>query len=582
MTPSTRSHLPALASALLALALFAVSIGGTYIYDDVAIISPVHDSRLADPSQWGRYWTESYNQGVDNLYRPLVSMSYAIQWWLHGDRPWAFHLVNVLLHAAVSAAVAEFVRRLIGFRAAMVAGLLFAAHPIHVEAVANIVGRAELMCALGMLAGLTLLLRPMTPRRALAISGCFVFALLSKEQGMLLPSLLLILGLLRRFLAPHSPSPCPQGDPAPSPSPGTPGEGWGEGAIAKPKSKIQNRRTLTLALSRSTGRGDNRGTGGGEEERQGNLLLILLLCWMLAGYIVWRESILKFWWDRNFIDWTINPMVPSQWHAHGGSVGRDRWLMPLALLGRYACLLVFPMKLSPDYGAKVIGWSVRLSDPYLYLGVAAIVAWCVVLLVSLLKRSTIGIFATLSLALSYGMVGNIVALIGTNFAERLMYLPSAFFIMLVAAAVSKLPRAVLIVFTTIALILASVRTFTYTLRWNNALEFYRTSLAEQPKSIRLYMLLTSEYLSRGQFDQAERTVKAGRDMLPEYWEIWLHSGVVAMKQGDFAEAQRDFEHAVNIRPSFSILRWMDELQKQRTATQPATAPASAPSTSSRK
>src|SRR5207302_1491031 len=109
------------------------------------------DPRVGDVGQWGQYWTKDYfNGGADNLYRPLVSMSYALQAKLHGrgeGAAWAFHLVNVLLHAAASAAVAELARRVSrSSAAALVAGLLFAAHPIHVEAVANIVGRAELMC----------------------------------------------------------------------------------------------------------------------------------------------------------------------------------------------------------------------------------------------------------------------------------------------------------------------------------------------------------------------------------------------------------------------------------------------------
>src|SRR5205085_11471735 len=106
-------------------------------------------------------------------------MSFAVQHWLHGDRPWAFHAVNWVLHAAVRAGVAELARRLSGVKAAYVAGLLFAAHPVHVEAVANVVGRSELMCAAGTLGALVILARrPLTGPRALAVWGCFVVALL--------------------------------------------------------------------------------------------------------------------------------------------------------------------------------------------------------------------------------------------------------------------------------------------------------------------------------------------------------------------------------------------------------------------
>src|SRR5688572_5918687 len=115
------------------------------------------------------------------------------------------------------------------------------------------------------------------------------------------------------------------------------------------------------------------------EERSGMRTLILLVCWTMAAYIVFRENILKFWWDRVFLDPTQNPMV----EAHG----RDRLLMPLVLFGRYVQLLIVPHKLSIDYGGRVIGSVARLNDPYLWTGVAAAVVWCVAMAVAIVRRN---------------------------------------------------------------------------------------------------------------------------------------------------------------------------------------------------
>src|SRR5688572_6616148 len=349
---------PALAAAGLALALYAVTLGGTYVYDDLFIARD--DPRLRDPAHWGAYWTRDYFLGgVDRLYRPLVSMSYALQWQVHGDRPWAFHGVNWLLHAAVSAGVAELARRLSGRRVAYAAGLLFAAHPVHVEAVANIVGRAELMCALGTVGALVLMARrPMTYARAAAVAGCYVLAVLSKEQGMLLPLLLLALGLVIYRRPARMPPDAPIDAPALQPQPVSP------------------------------------------RERKALLLLA----------------------------WTVNPLIRSE--------GIDRWLVPLALLGRYAGLLVAPWKLAMDYGGLVIPPAARADDPYLYLGAAALAAWGVLLVVSLRKRAWATVFCLLAVGVTYGMVANVITLIGTVFAERLMYLPSAFFVVLAAQALA--------------------------------------------------------------------------------------------------------------------------------------------------
>lgn len=125
--------MPAIASALLVVLLYAVTLGGTYIYDDQLIVRD--DPRLHNPVQWRRIWTTDYfDGGVDNLYRPVITSSYALEWWLHGNRPWVFHAVNILLHALMAAAVAEFTRRAlagtaIAQSAALIAGLLFAAPP---------------------------------------------------------------------------------------------------------------------------------------------------------------------------------------------------------------------------------------------------------------------------------------------------------------------------------------------------------------------------------------------------------------------------------------------------------------------
>ena len=82
---------------------------------------------------------------------PLVSLSFAVEAWGHGDRAWPFHLINVLLHATVCGLVAVLGARLVNQSVGLLAGLLFAAHPLHVEAVTGIVGRSELMLTIGVL-----------------------------------------------------------------------------------------------------------------------------------------------------------------------------------------------------------------------------------------------------------------------------------------------------------------------------------------------------------------------------------------------------------------------------------------------
>jgi hypothetical protein len=479
---------PAAASALLALLLYAVTLGGTFIYDDQFIVR--EDERLHDASRWVEYWTTDYFAGgMDRLWRPLVSMSFALEWKLHGDRAWAFHAVNWLLHGVVSALVAELARRLGGVRAGYVAGLVFAAHPVHVEAVANLVGRSELMCAAGTLGALVLLARrPLTGGRAVAVWGCLVLALLSKEQGMLLPLLMLLLVMALR---------------------------WKEGGASAPPPGRQVGKWLALT--------------------------VLLT---LAGYIVYRENTIRFWWDRSQLDWVMNPLVRSR--------GADRWLMPLVLLGRYTALLVAPWRLSIDYGATVIGWEAHAGDPYLWLGAAAVAAWVGLLAWAVVKRAWPEAFCLLGVAVTYGLVSNALSLIGTIFNERLMYLPSAFFLVLVGLGAARRWRAapaVAVVTLATLLALASVRTFTYARRWNDSVRFYEVSLREQPRSIQLYLLLATEYRERGDAERSERVLEAARRAAPDYWVVYNFSALTALARGDLDAAEQYVTRSMSLQPN---------------------------------
>jgi len=129
------------------------------------------------------YWPPLIGGG---LYRPLPLASYAIDWQL-GGAAWWFHAVNIAWHAGASVAVAWLARQWSGERAALAAGLLFAVHPVHVEAVANIVGRAELMAALFAIVSVyAALARDRLWWSAVALAA----GLLSKENAVVAPALI--------------------------------------------------------------------------------------------------------------------------------------------------------------------------------------------------------------------------------------------------------------------------------------------------------------------------------------------------------------------------------------------------------
>lgn len=495
-----------LLAALLTAALYASTLGGTLVYDDVAVLRD--DPRIRSIETFPKLWTRDYYNGttVQINYRPLTSSTYAIQYLLHGERAWAFHLVNIVLAMLVSAMVAALGVRLFGNGAGLIAGLLFAAHPVHVEAIANIVGRAELLCAIGTIGALLVVIdRQMTRARAGATFLLFLLALLSKEQGMAIPMLLLIAFLLLRR------KPDASADPEPEK------EAW-----------------QLVAIGASMG---------------------------LAGYISLREQILRlrFWWDRAAMDWTVNPMVPL--------VVSERLLMAITVAGHYFKLLVFPRYLSPDYSGNAIGFRWSMEDPHFYLGLFAIALWLLAGILAITYRHRGVLFCLLALAVVYGMIGNVVELIGTIFGERLIYLPSAFFVLIIAAGIVRLPKPVAWVLVLALLGLGAVRTYTYAKRWNDPVALFAGAIETHPDAIRNYLSLGAELRDRGRLAESRAVLEAGCERLPSYFETRRFLARTLIDMGEFDAAAEQIRRVREFEPGLTV--GLDQLlEERRGATQP--------------
>jgi hypothetical protein len=158
-----------------------------FAMDDLYIIvwNPlVHSVQGVWRAFGGPYWPPDLG---GQMYRPLPVATFAVDWTIaHGHPVW-FHAMNLLWHAGVAVIVAIFARRLADWTAALATGLVFAVHPVHVEAVANVIGLAELMAA----AGVCLAVYAAVVRQDVLLSGgALVLGLLSKENAVVAPALI--------------------------------------------------------------------------------------------------------------------------------------------------------------------------------------------------------------------------------------------------------------------------------------------------------------------------------------------------------------------------------------------------------
>ena len=110
-------------------------------YDDEPAIIKNADLRPSTPWSnllWNDFWgTPMADKDSHKSYRPLCVATFRLNYLLHELQPMGYHLVNVLLHGAVCYLYVQLCGVVFSGAVwpALIAGLLFAVHPIHTEAV---------------------------------------------------------------------------------------------------------------------------------------------------------------------------------------------------------------------------------------------------------------------------------------------------------------------------------------------------------------------------------------------------------------------------------------------------------------
>jgi len=182
--------------ALVAIAIYLPALRYGFIgYDDTLLIVDNREflSRISNLPQAFRqdaFRVPGY-ESSGAYYRPVVTVSLMLDAQIGGVSPWIFHATNIAAHAAGSCAVVAFLATL-GYPlvASFLLGLVFAAHPVLVSAVAWVPGRVESLVALfTLLAGLLAIryARGGGPRRAALHFAAFALALFTKEVALFLP-----------------------------------------------------------------------------------------------------------------------------------------------------------------------------------------------------------------------------------------------------------------------------------------------------------------------------------------------------------------------------------------------------------
>ncbi len=466
-----------------AVAASANSLRNGFVYDDVHVIRDDARIHVLDlGAVVGRqYWPPSV--GDDPLYRPLTSLTFAIDWRLGGGRPLLFHAVNVALHAGVVALVLALAALVLPPPAAVVAALLFAVHPVHAEAVANVVGRSELLAGLGYLAAVLAFIHfgraGRLPRRLAGAAMVFVasaVAVFSKEHALTLPAALLI----------------------------------ADGALA-----ADRREALGARLRQSWP--------------------VWVAAGLACGLYLWLRS------------QAITAHLTQGMLAAGleGTTAWERLVVMLPAYAVWARLLVFPVALSADYSPNVLHPTSTLGLPHL-VGLAVVVAalW---LTWRLRRRAPAFTIGMAWFVVTASVAANVAVPTGVLVAERTLYLPSAGAVVALAWLWQwPAARRGVWWPTAVVLALLGARTVERNTMWRDNDRFYDRLAREAPASYRVYALRGWREFERGRVAAGERLYREALAIQPLDPAVLFELGSWYLRFSQYAPADRYLTLALRV------------------------------------
>ena len=523
---------------------YSNALEGAFCFDDYYAIvkNPDMFNQASFLQLWGKdFWGTSIGSNSSHKsYRPLCVTSFkldrVIGEWLYGIKPYVpepsqpapdakpasdadddaderlvtpaalspfFHKVNVAYYALSCVLAYFFAVYVTGGDAlfAFVGAALFAAHPIHTEAVTGLVGRAEVLCVVfSMLAffaygrGVTLMRRE---ERSCCARGylCVLLAMvfmccgtLCKETGLTISGVFVMYDLLY--------------------------------GLPNPPTKF----TELLNIRRYFGSGSGSGSSGFWAR------VATTLC-TVAGFTAFRIHI-----NHGFSNPTTRFVESPLKYIHG-----LRWLLSLAFNhAKYLQLLVYPHTMSCDYSHSCIPLVESLGDPRnalsaaAYLALAALAALC---LWTFSRRALV--FFALMMCTAFPL-SNLILSVGTMIGERLLFFPTLGSCMLAACPLVWLFRrpgaarkaAAALLFGA-ALLGYALRTYRRNPDWDTPEKLFESALEVCPHSAKVHYNLALQAQGRGEWNKSMEHFRLARAYgPPSYCDPDYGIGVSMLNSGD--------------------------------------------------
>lgn len=458
---------------LFAIACYLAAIKNGFAWDDTFIVyanDHIHSWAGIPGALRLGYW---YNTG--HLYRPLTTLSFALDWIAAGGEAPMFHAVNIAWHALATVLVARLALRWWSAPAAGMAACIFAVQPAHVEVVANIVGRSELLCGVALLAlALVATRSPGAPAGEISRYQLFWIAVLaavaaaSKETGVVAPAV-----------------------------------AW----AALWLTTARDPQSTRIAARRATIRGTAAACAG-------------------VGF----ELVVRF-----FVLGGLGSDRPHPAFRMSGIW--QGTALALASVPRALSLILVPQPPRPDYSPAEI--AITHPNAGLVIAGILLVGCALAAVIVHVRRPTPRTFAVLFAAVTFAPVSNLLVRSGIVIAERTLYSPSAGVALLEGAALAALGRARprLAVGALLAILAVSaVDTLRAIPIWSDTASVFAAMRERAPASYRGYALSATESDIAGDHATARRYYAQAFGLFSKDPEMLRDASANALLMGDTATA----------------------------------------------
>ena len=515
---------------LIPLCVFLNSLQSGFVYDDIGVIEDNYFIRSLQNIP--KIFSKDYFHLANELsYRPIVTLTYFLDYAIWRLNPSGYHLTNVILHTINCFLLYAVVLRLVRMRpVALLSAVLFSMHPCVTEAVNAISYREDILATLFIfLSCLCLILSGKKVYYALSLLS-YLLSLFSKETAIVMPLFILLWWIF--FVRKRHPSFHPVR------------EGTGSFPSA---SQLNGRESFSPAKSR-----------WGRDFTNYFLGYILISIF----YLIIRFIVLK------------NPLEASVGYLQGSIA--INFMTMAKILASYVKLMFLPFHLSADYTiAPVLSIfdASFITSITLLVAVGFIIFKMITTTVSLhvLYRDRMYSMFMLCFFAALLPVLNIIP-IGHIMADRYLYLPVAGFCtaisgLLLRGAITQFPvnkqekfpvynhnilsnYAFVIPLIAVICIFFTARTVLRNRDWQNEYIFWTKILSEQPQNYDAHNNLGSYFYKQGALDRAICELEEAVRLKKNYPEGHNSLGTMYIDKGLIDKAIAEYVEAVKYKPVF--------------------------------